>query len=137
MIYNKEPILVMWDLVKDLADDIDIYKEIMAEDEDSTPNSYLLLRSQVNDTTSQFGDGSTKIRKADCDFILCTKGTASNSTDLHNLNKQKITNKLSEKGFVFDSYNLGYIESLKSTQHTWSGIINYLIEKKEKENGNK
>lgn len=127
MIYNKEPILVMWDLIEDLTSDIAIYKEIMAEDEDSTPESYLLLRSQVNDTTSQFGDGLTKIRKADCDFILVTQGRASHPTDSHNLNKQKITNKLNEKGFVFDSYNLGYIESLKSTQHTWSGTINYLI----------
>lgn len=127
MIYNKEPIFVMWDLVKDLVGEIPIYKEIMSEDEDSTPESYLLLRSQINDTTSEFGDGKTKLRKADCDFILCTKGMASNSTDLHNVNKQKITNKLNESEFTFDSYNLGYIESLKSTQHTWSGTINYLI----------
>lgn len=127
MIYNEEPILVMWDFVKCLANDIEIYKEIMAEDEDSTPNSYLLLRSQVNDNPSQFGDGLTQIRRADCDFILCTKGTASNSTDLHNINKQKITDKLNEKGFAFSSYNLGYIDSLKSTQHTWSGTINYIL----------
>lgn len=127
MIYNKEPIFVMWDLVKDLVGEIPIYKEIMSEDEDSTPESYLLLRSQINDTTSEFGDGKTKLRKADCDFILCTKGMASNSTDLHNVNKQKITNKLNESEFTFDSYNLGYIESLKITQHTWSGTINYLI----------
>ena len=126
MIYKKEPILIMWDMVKSLATKIPIYKEAMSEDEDSTPQSYLLLRSEVTDGSSAFGDGVSLIREADCDFIFFTKGIATNSTDKHNKNKADITKALKDAGFAFKTYNIGYIESLKSTQQTWSGKISYI-----------
>lgn len=127
MIYNKEPILVMWDFVKSLKSEIEIYKEQMNEDADNIPESYLLLRSCVNDTILFSGDGKTQIRKSDCDFILVTKGMATNSTDKHNKNKADITDALNTAGFKFSQYNLGYDDTLKSTQHTWSGVIDYII----------
>lgn len=129
MIYNKKPIEVLWDLVKDL--EIPSYKEAMTEDKDSIPDSYLLLRSEVTDTGLIYGDGKAEIRQADCDIILVSKGFATNSTDLHNINKGKITDELNTAEIPFSAYNLGYDDTIKSTQYTWSVIINY-IEKKEK-----
>lgn len=126
MIYNKEPILVMWDMIKSLANKIPIYKEAMTEDEDSVPQSYLLLRSEITNKTSAFGDGQSIIREADCDFILITKGMATNTVDLHNKNKADITAALKSAGFAFETYNIGYIENLKSTQYTWSGKISFV-----------
>ena len=96
-IFNKEPIDVLWDLVRDLyfdkankprKDAIPIYKETMHEDADKVPSSYILLRSQVVDTPHSFGDGNTIIRSSDCDIILISKGYADDSTDLHNKNKK-------------------------------------------------
>ena len=78
-IFNKEPIDVLWDLVRDLyfdkankprKDAIPIYKETMHKDANKVPESYILLRSQVVDTPHSFGDGNTIIRSADCDIIL-------------------------------------------------------------------
>jgi len=130
MIYNKEPILVLWDALKSLNTDIPIYKETMDEDADSTPESYILLRSDISNAPALYGDGKTQIRAADCDIILVTKGIATNTTDLHNINKGKITDELNTAEMPFSAYNLGYDDTIKSTQYTWSVIINY-IEKKE------
>lgn len=128
MIYDKEPIAVMWEIVKSLSSDIEIYKETMDEDEDSTPDSYLLLRSDITNTPRMFGDGRTMIRRSDCDVILVTKGVNTNSTDTHNINKSKVEAVLKASDLAFSSYNLGYDDKIKSTEHTWSVSINYVKE---------
>lgn len=125
IIYNKEPILILWDLLKSLDSDIPVYKEIMNEEEEDVPESYILLRSQITDVPSVFGNGTTKIRQADCDVMLISKGYAENTTDLHNVNKLKIRNKLKSEEVNFQEYNLGYIDSMKSTQHTFSLKVAY------------
>ena len=64
-IFNKEPIDVLWDLVRDLCfdkanklikDAIPIYKETMHEKSAGVPASYILLRSQVTDTPYSYVD---------------------------------------------------------------------------------
>ena len=90
IIYNKSPIDVMWDVVKSLADTIPIYREGMDEDENSTPESYLILRGDVSSGVETFGDGSGQIRRSDCDLILVSKGVSGNATSTHNANKASI-----------------------------------------------
>lgn len=126
MVYNNEPIQVLWDMVKDLRSQIPIYKEIMHEDDNDIPASYILLRSQMSDTTENFGDGKSLIRSADCDIILVSKGYADDTTDLHNKNKKLIRQQLKDKEISFDEFNLGYDEGLKSTQHTFSLGVYYI-----------
>ena len=134
-IFNKEPIDVLWDLVRDLCfdksnkprkDAIPIYKETMHEEADEVPASYILLRSQVVDTTHSFGDGNTIIRSADCDIILISKGYADDSKDLHNVNKRKIREQLKSKEINFNEVNLGFNDSTNSTEHTFSFEVNYI-----------
>lgn len=134
-IYNKEPIDVLWDFVKDLyfdennnpkKDGIPIYKETMHEESEDVPNSYILLRSQITDTNHTFGDGKTLVRNADCDIILISKGYADDSTDLHNLNKAKIREQLKSKDVNFDEVNLGFDSAINSTEHTFSLEIDYI-----------
>ena len=134
-IFNKEPIDVLWDLVRDLyfdrnnkprKDGITIYKETMHEESADVPASYILLRSQVVDTTHSFGDGNTIIRSADCDIILVSKGYADDSKDLHNVNKRKIREQLKSKEINFNEVNLGFNDATNSTEHTFSLEINYI-----------
>jgi len=120
---NKDPATALWDIVKSLASEIEIYKEVMDEDDDSTPDSYILLRSDMNDSALRHGDGVTKIRQSECDIVLVTKGTATRTTDLHNVNKAKIITALGD--IPYESYNLGYDPILKATQHTFTVTINY------------
>ena len=81
------------------ASDIEIYKETMDEDADSIPESYLLLRSDTTNTPYTFGDRSNaNTPSADCDIILVTKGVATNTTDLHNINRVKVTQALEAAG---------------------------------------
>lgn len=126
MIYNKEPDKVLWDIMKELSDSIPIYKEVMYEEPEDTPPSYIVLRSQVSDSTEIFGDGLSQVRSADCDIILVSKGYADDSTDLHNKNKQLIKQHLKKQDISFGEFNLGYSDSLKSTQHTFSLVVEYL-----------
>lgn len=134
-IFNKEPIDVLWDLVRDLyfdrnnkpkKDGIAIYKETMHEESTDVPASYILLRSQVTDTPHTYGDGKTLVRSADCDIILVSKGYADDSKDLHNINKRKIREQLKLKEINFDEVNLGFNDTTNSTEHTFSLEINYI-----------
>lgn len=135
VIYKKEPIDVLVELTKGLMfnaqgkllpDGIKIFKESMNEDADDIPDSYILLRSQITDTTINFGDGKSLIRNADCDIILITKGYADDTDDLHNRNKRKIRQHLKDADVVFQEFNLGYDDTAKSTQHTFSIGVNYI-----------
>ena len=75
---SKEPIQILWEITKTLytKEHIPIYKETMHEEENDIPASYILLRSQLSDSTEIFGDGFSHIRNADCDIILVSKGYA-------------------------------------------------------------
>lgn len=127
MVYNKEPILVLWDMVKDLKKKIPyIYKESMHEDENNVPASYILLRSQISDDTETYGDGKSLIRSADCDIMLVSKGYADDTTDLHNVNKKLIREHLKKQEINFQESNLGYDENSKSTEHTFSLEVEYI-----------
>lgn len=126
MIYNNEPIQVLWDITKDLFDDIPIYKEVMHADENSIPDSYILLRSQLSDSNQVFGDGKGLIRAADCDIILVSKGYADDTTDLHNINKKRIREHLKQQDVNFQEFNLGYNKDDNNTQHTFSLEIDYI-----------
>lgn len=125
MIYNKEPQQVLWDMVKEISDTIPVYKEVMYEEPEDTPESYIVLRSQVSDSTEIFGDGVSQVRSADCDIMLISKGYADDSTDLHNKNKKIIREHLKSQNISFSEFNLGYSDSLKSTQHTFSLAVSY------------
>ena len=126
MIYNKEPVQVLWDLVKDLRSQIPIYKEIMHEEENDIPASYILLRSQISDTITTYGDGKGLIRSADCDIILVSKGYADDTTDLHNQNKNLIRQHLKDKEINYTETNLGYNEAIQSTEHNFSLGVDYI-----------
>ena len=126
MIYNKEPIQVLWDMVKGLKSQIPIYKEIMHEEQNNVPASYILLKSQVTDTNDVFGDGKGQIRAADCDIILVSKGYGDDSKDLHNKNKKKIRDHLKEQEINYTEVNLGYNESIQSTEHNFTLEILYI-----------
>lgn len=134
-VFNKEPIDVLWSLVRDLyfdrnnkprKDGIPIYKENMHEETADVPNSYILLRSQVTDTPHAYGDGKTLVRSADCDIILVSKGYADDSKDLHNINKRRIREQLKSKEINFDEVNLGFNDATNSTEHTFTLEVNYI-----------
>lgn len=134
MVYNEEPIDALWDITRYLmfdkngtlkSDGIPIYKETMSEEAEDTPDSYILLRSQISDSTSTYGDGKSLIRSADCDIILVSKGYAEDTSDLHNVNKRLIRQHLKNQEVPFQEFNLGYDESLNSTQHTFTTTVYY------------
>src|SRR5574344_1440845 len=114
--YNKEPILVLWDIIKTLTT-IPIYKEVMTEDENSIPNSYILLRSGIIDNDKTFGDGKTLVRKSECDIMLISKGSHPNTTDLHNVNIGLIKSRLKALDVSYKLVNVGF-NSLTNTTTT-------------------
>lgn len=125
-IYNVEPMQALVNMTKGLFSEIPIYKESMHEEANDVPNSYILLRSQITDTTESYGDGKNVVRSADCDIMLISKGYADDTDDLHNINKRKIREHLKAQEINFDEVNLGYNDGLKSTQHTFSVEVKYV-----------
>lgn len=124
-VYNTTPIQALTEMVEDLVDDIPIYFEAMTEDDNSIPDSYMLLRSEIADSTQTYGDGVSQIRTSDCDIVLVSKGSNGNYDSLHNTNKNKIINKLKEKGVNYIGSNLGYDDTLESMQYTFSIEVIY------------
>ena len=125
-IYNVEPMQALVNMTKGLFSEIPIYKESMHEETNDIPDSYILLRSQITDTTESYGDGKSVVRSADCDIMLVSKGYADDTDDLHNVNKRKIREHLKAQEINFDEVNLGYDDGLKSTQHTFSVEVKYV-----------
>ena len=121
----QDPIQKLYDIVKPLANEIEIYKEVMTEDENSTPDSYLLIKSDMTNTGRVYGDGKAQLRASDCDIILISKGTADVSTDLHNINRRKVMALLDELDIDYIGVNLGYDDNIKSTQYTWTVTVIY------------
>lgn len=123
MLYDKEPILVLWDLVKGLANTIPIYKYSMVEDEDSIPDSYILLTDGTGggDSGRVYGDGATILRGSSSQINLISKGPHSNSTDTHNVNVKLIKNAL--KDVPYNYINLGFNGNV--TESVFTLNINY------------
>lgn len=124
MIYNQEPMQVLWSWLKDLnSKDLKIFKEAMPDDTNSVPDSYVILRSEITNNPEKHGDGETLLRGADCDIVLISKGTATDSKCLHNVNKKKIEKKLKEFVASYYGTNLGYDKESKVTQYAWTTRI--------------
>lgn len=121
----QDPVQQLYNIVKPLANEIEIYKEVMTEDDDSTPDSYILLKSDMTDTGRVYGDGKAQLRASDCDILLISKGTADVSTDLHNVNKRKVKALLDDLEIDYIGVNLGYDDSIKSTQYAWTVTVLY------------
>lgn len=121
----QDPIQQLYNIVKPLANEIEIYKEVMTEDDDSTPDSYLLLKSDMTNTGRVYGDGRAMLRASDCDIVLVSKGTADVSTDLHNVNKKKVMQLLDREEIDYIGVNLGYDDTIKSTQYAWTVTVVY------------
>ena len=125
MIYESQAIDVLCDYLKNQFDPNIIFREIMDQDENSTPFSYILLRAELNDTPAIFGDGITNSRVADCDIILVTKGRVVNQDSIHVKNKEKIKDCLKQNKVAYSIVDLGYDINEKNTQTTFSTRINY------------
>lgn len=127
MIYNKEPMAVLYEYVKDLLPGVPIYKNFMDADDNSIPESYILLKARPTDNPKLYGDGETKIRVADSEITLISKGAATTSTNIHNLNCHKIEEMLKSKKVNFSIIELGYNKDLKNSQTTFEIRINYCV----------
>ena len=125
MVHNKDPMSVLYDMVKDLYPGIKIFKSYMDSDENSTPNSYILLKARPRDNTKIFGDGQSLIRGADGEINLISKGAATTSKNIHNVNCQKIENTLKNKRVSYSVVEVGYNKDLHNTQTTYAIRINY------------
>lgn len=139
-IYDKSSAEALWEIVKPLLDygksypysysysterELPIYKEVMDEDENDVPDSYLLIRRDVADRGRIFGDGKTQYRQSSCDLILVSKSKGQNSSDLHVKNIDRVKAALTAAGVRFEGYNLGYNETQKTSEYTWTVDLLY------------
>ncbi len=127
-ISNKTSSETLWEIVKPLlvfGDELPIYKEVMDEDEDSVPSSYLLIRNGVVDRGRLYGDGKPVCRESDCDLILVSKSKGCTSSDLHVKNIERVKAALEAAECSFEGYNLGYNDTQKQSEYTWNVNLLY------------
>lgn len=124
-IYDKSSWEALWEIVKPLQAEIPIYKEVMDEDEDSVPNSYLLIRRDVTDGGRIYGDGKAQTRQSNCDLILVSKSKGKSAKDIHSVNIERVKSVLDQAEIDYDGYNLGYNDTQKQSEYTWSINVNY------------
>lgn len=127
-IYDKSSAAALWELVNPLlvyGKELPIYKEVMDEDENDVPDSYLLIRRDVADSGKIRGDGQTLYRKSSCDLILVSKSKGKNSGDIHNINIERIKEVLEKAEVAYEGYNLGYNEAQKQSEYSWSVELIY------------
>ncbi|MDE7440236.1 MAG: hypothetical protein K2N23_07000 [Clostridia bacterium] len=110
----------LWEMFSALKDDIPIYKQTVDEDETNLPDSYLLIRSDITNSAGMFGDGKALLRRSEGDVILISKTAGATSDDIHNLNIAKVKALLDASDAAYEGYNLGYNDTLKESQYTWS-----------------
>ncbi len=115
----------LWELVSPLKDEIPIYKSTVDENEDNLPVSYLLLRADVVDSPEIFGDGRALLRQSECDVMLISKTAGATSDDIHNVNIAKVKALLNSLDASYTGHDLGYNDSLKESQYTWSVSVIY------------
>lgn len=120
-IFNTDSAMdALWKIVSPLKDEIPVYKNTVDEDEINLPISYLLLRADITNSPGVFGDGKTLLRESECDIILISKTDGSASGDIHNINKAKVKALLDASEASYNGYNLGYNDTLKESQYTWT-----------------
>ncbi len=110
----------LWKMLAPLQDEIPLYKHTVDESQTDLPQSYILLRSDISDSPEIFGDGKALLRRAECDIMLISKTTGEASDDIHNLNIAKVKALLNASDAAYNGYNLGYNETLKESQYTWT-----------------
>lgn len=119
-IYDSDDVLeILYNIVAPLESEIPIFKTLMSEDDNSTPESYIFIRD-VTDYSRIYGDGEEHLKHADCDIILVSKTKADTSGDIHNVNKKKIQKLLKAEGVSYSGYNLGYNDVHKISEYTWN-----------------
>ena len=123
IVHNEDPMSVIYGFVKDLG--IRIFKNFMDADENSIPESYILLKAKPTDNPRVYGDGETLMRVADSEITLISKGAATTSGNVHNLNCAKIESSLKQNGINYTLIDLGYDKDLKNTQTTYEVRIHY------------
>ena len=122
-VYNQSSSGALWELVKPLLaykDELPIYKEVMDEDKNSVPPSYLLIRRDITDTGKIFGDGTVQYRESECDLILVSHSKGKTLGDLHEQNIERVKAVLDAAGIDYEGHNLGYDDTQKRSEYAWS-----------------
>lgn len=113
---------ILWELFKDIG--IPVYKQSMDEDDNSTPQTYIVIRSDVTNGAKFFGDGEPQVRKSACDITLVGEGAGRSDSDFA-VNCKNIEALLNSANLSYTGNNLGYNDSLKASEYTWSVNILY------------
>lgn len=119
---TADTMAILWELFKDIG--IPVYKQAMDEDKNSTPQTYIVIRSDITDGASVFGDGEPQLRNSNCDIILVAQ-SAGRSDSAFEVNCAKIKGLLDGAKLSYTGYNLGYNDSLKASEYSWSVNILY------------
>ena len=116
----KDYTQMVYEIIKPLAlrdPPIKIYRNVVDEDYDSTPDDFIVFKSGISNNPHLFGDGKTLLRRCSCDITVNEKGTGNNTNSGYLVSL--VEGLLQEQGISYTRIDLGYIESMDSMQTTF------------------
>lgn len=116
-----DPMSVLWELFKDL--DIPVYKDI--NDVTDDVDICLVIRADIVNSGRIYGDGQTHIRRSNCDINLLARNKSPHSDSDFAINCNKVKELLDGAELPYTGYDLGYNDSLKASEYSWSVNILY------------
>lgn len=98
---------LLWELVKPLRKQVPIYINTVPEDENSQPDNFILLRPDIVNNTSVWGDGVSLMRKSECDIIISEAGSGNSEHSGEIV--AEVERLLSEKEIPYKKYSAGAV----------------------------
>lgn len=100
-----------------LPDGIKLYLNRIPEDFNSYPLNFIVYRSNITNTASQYGDGKVLFRKSNCDIMVNESGDG-NQKDSGKIANQ-VEQLLIDHNIKYTRVNMGYVPDTDSIQTTF------------------
>ena len=112
----------VWEIIKPLATEIDIYEETTDEDPLTLPGNYIVYQTDVTNTARVRADGKATVRASNCEIAVFTAGNANTVGNKYFVNA--VENLLIQNGVEYIKINVGYLSDLGKSQVTFDFCLN-------------
>jgi len=116
--YSKK----IWEILKPIANEIDIYEETVNEDPTTLEGSYIVYITDVTNTPHVRADGKVIIRSSNCEIVVFTEGNANDTDNKKFVNM--VEDLLIQNEISYNKINLGFNSDLGRSQVTFDFYLN-------------
>ena len=112
----------IWDILKSIMTEIEIYEETANEDPTQLPDNYIVYITDVTNTAHTYADGKTLVRSSNCEIAVFTSGNANDSNNKKYVNM--VEDLLIQNNINYNKINLGFNSDVGRSQVTFDFYLN-------------